>query len=196
MLLDLQNVTLFGLDTINYTGLLKAASITQQHIVFGNVVLLSEKDVRVSSGEDYSRFILTGLPGLINTDFVLIIQSDGYVLNPLAWDSDFMSYDYIGAPWDDMKVGNGGFSLRSYKFIKTASDLFINDSNPKFHPEDNYSCRLQYNKMIESGITFAPPSVAKNFSMEANPTYGYKWNGQFGFHNDRITDISDYENFT
>jgi hypothetical protein len=197
-MLYLDNVTLFGLDTINYEGLLEAAKLSKRHIHFNNVILLGPQDVDVKSGADYSRFMLGALPGLIHTEYVLVIQADGYVLNPDAWDADFMNYDYVGAPWPypERDVGNGGFSLRSSKFIQVAHYIYEGDSKPEFHPEDNYSCRIQYDKMIDLGIKFAPAILAKKFSMEGNPKYGFKWNGQFGFHNNRITDISDYANFT
>lgn len=196
-MLQLNNVTLFGLDTKRYPSLLKASAISCLRIQFGSVILFNEQQVTINSGKDYSEFIINKLPDYINTEFVLIIQADGYVLNPEAWDDRFLDYDYIGAPWlyDTMDVGNGGFSLRSKRFLDTARKIFQSDTNPDFHPEDNYLCRKKYHDMIKAGIKIAPASLAKNFSMEANAKYGNKWNGQFGFHNDRITDISDYEQF-
>lgn len=35
----------------------------------------------------------------IETDYVLIVQYDGFILNPKAWMDEFLEYDYIGAPW-------------------------------------------------------------------------------------------------
>ena len=52
---------------------------------------------------------------------MLLIQWDGYVVNPEAWDPAFLGCDYLGAKWywhdDGMRVGNGGFSLRSRRLL-------------------------------------------------------------------------------
>ena len=46
------------------------------------------------------------------TSHALMIQFDGYVLSGDRFSDNFLSYDYIGAPWphyQSHKVGNGGF---------------------------------------------------------------------------------------
>ena len=30
---------------------------------------------------------------------MLIVQDDGFIINKNLWDEEFLSYDYIGAPW-------------------------------------------------------------------------------------------------
>ena len=52
-------------------------------------------DPKITSLKTYSKFCLTELPSLITTDFVLIIQLDGYILNMDAWKDTFLDYDYI-----------------------------------------------------------------------------------------------------
>lgn len=47
----------------------------------------------------------------IPTEMILIFQTDTLFLEPALLDS-FMGYDYVGAPWKNGKVGNGGLSLR------------------------------------------------------------------------------------
>jgi hypothetical protein len=44
----------------------------------------------------------------------LIMHTDGLVCHT-DWDTlgRFVAYDYIGSPWRDLKVGNGGFSWRN-----------------------------------------------------------------------------------
>ena len=79
----------------------------------------------IDSIEAYCKFIVKDLVKHIDTDFVLICQHDGFILNPKAWTDDFYLYDYIGAPWwhqDHKAVGNGGFSLRSKKLLQVGSD--------------------------------------------------------------------------
>jgi hypothetical protein len=47
----------------------------------------------------------------IPTEIFLIFQTDSMILEPTLL-SMFMEYDYVGAPWRNHQVGNGGFSLR------------------------------------------------------------------------------------
>jgi hypothetical protein len=128
--------------------------------------------------QDYNTFILKELNNHISDGHVLIIQYDGYILNPSAWTPAFLEYDYIGAPWltqpvsEDCKVGNGGFSLRSKKLLEETSLLHYDGT-----PEDIFICRTKSQYLREKGIKFAPISVAHNFSIENLP---YK--NQFGFH--------------
>lgn len=95
---------------------------------------------------EYNYFILYGLGQLIDTDFALIVQNDGFVVNGNNWRNEFFDYDYIGAPipcyytisedgfiWQSgvdgwveqfgnypagaMTPQNGGFSLRSKRLL-------------------------------------------------------------------------------
>jgi len=140
----------------------------------------------------------------IDTSHMLFIHPDGFILNPDAWNDEWLEYDYIGAPWwfnDDINVGNGGFTLRSLKFLKTTAL----DENIKpiygqgknviyngFTPEDCLLCR-HYGPYLKSiGIKFAPEEVAMRFSIEPNAKYGSVWKDQFGFHN-LHTDLSTWK---
>jgi hypothetical protein len=137
---------------------------------------------KISSKGEYSQFIIKELDKYIETDFVLIIQHDGYVLDPSAWDDGFLEYDYIGAPWlesDGYNVGNGGFSLRSKKLQHIlATDDFIQSNHSA---EDVTICRL-YRPYLEEkyGIKFAPEELADKFSFElrepCQPTFGFHSN--------------------
>ena len=138
--------------------------------------------------EDYNKFMVSDLNSEIVDGHVLVIQYDGYILNPAAWTNDFLNYDYIGAPWitqpwpKAFTVGNGGFSLRSKKFLEHSSKLEYCDFTI---PEDVFLCRVNGQKLQDSGIKFAPFSVAYDFSVEDLP---YK--DQFGFHGKRTIMIS------
>jgi hypothetical protein len=135
---------------------------------------------RFSDVRDYSAFILSRLLGYINTSHVLIIQWDGFVHNPAAWDPAFLQFDYVGAPWPHFaapgNVGNGGFSLRSRKLLQAVSDQrFTWDGGA----EDVAICRHNRNWLeSEHGIRFAPSDVAARFSIE----HGAPPQGSFGFH--------------
>ena len=146
----------------------------------------------------YSHLFLYHLKEIIDTDFCLNIQSDGFIIDGNNWNDDFFQYDYIGAPWLQFKekncVGNGGFSLRSKKFIEACSKL---EYNPKIDfkqnipkeklitPEDWFCCVHSYEKMISQDIKFADIHTAYSFSVE-HPSFFKKY--------DR-NDISTYKSF-
>lgn len=178
--LELPNVTLFILDNKNIAGAEHAIEQSTKNIAFGEVVYLS--DIDLNSKEEYSNFMVRDLANYVKTDFVLVIQADGFILNSAAWDNNFLNYDYIGAPWwfnDKMNVGNGGFSLRSKKLL----DLLANDHTIKqTHPEDEIICRTYGEYLKSKGIKFAPTSVAEKFSIEAHGLRDKEYKGQFGFH--------------
>ena len=137
------------------------------------------KTCRMESRAAYSKFILKGLADHIETDFVLCVQWDGYVLNGQNWSDDFLAVDYIGAPWpqfdDEHDVGNGGFSLRSRRLLEACADSRI-DGN---EPEDLAICRNS-RPLLESdyGIRFADRELAGRFSYERTAPKGH----EFGFH--------------
>lgn len=147
----------------------------------------------IASVDDYSRFVMKELDRHIRTDFALLVQYDGFVLNPDCWSAEFQRYDYVGARWpfgDAMSVGNGGFSLRSKRLLRALQD-------PQFapvDPEDMAICRA-YRPVLEEryGIRFAPEEVADRFSFEAVPPDGQT----FGFHGlehlVEVFDMSDLE---
>lgn len=202
----LANVTLLGIDCVDISRLIMAADICQMSLEFGEVRLLSSlavdhPDVEIitpiKSKEDYSYFIIKKLNSFFDTEFVLIIQYDGFILNPKAWTNEFLQYDYIGAPWwynDGMNVGNGGFSLRSKKLQKI---LQVSSKIKNTFPEDHHICRTYRNYLEDNGIRFAPEKLARRFSIEGIPKklksdVQNKWTNEFGFHGLQKTDISNW----
>jgi tetratricopeptide (TPR) repeat protein len=146
----------------------------------------------IVSTEDYSRFMVKELDRHIDTDFVLVIQYDGFVLDASRWSDEFFAFDYIGARWsfgDGHDVGNGGFSLRSKKLLCALQDAAIDRS----FPEDEMICR-EYRGYLEQrhGIRFAPEALAERFSFETvkrGPTFGFHGLGHLA----RIVDMSAEE---
>ncbi len=80
-------------------------------------------------------------------------------------------------------VGGGGFSLRSRKLLKTVAQINYDSLNFPILNEDLIICHYLYKEMIDKGISFAPPELAAQFSIE-NPhhLYGQNANSVFGFH--------------
>lgn len=198
---QLPHVTLFGLDCIDAGRLLQAATICTSSFEFGQVRLLTSiptGDPRmtliepVRSISAYSDFMIKHLNTWIATPFAMVIQFDGFILNPDAWTDAFLEFDYIGAPWwldGRAVVGNGGFSMRSKKLLK----LLQTDPSvptPGDEPEDWFISVTLRDTLERNGIRFAPMELARRFSLEGNERDGIEWTGQFGFHGLRWTDIS------
>ena len=134
------------------------------------------------------------LDNYIDTDFAIVFQYDGFILNTNAWSSDFLKYDYIGAPWyhlGDLHVGNGGFSLRSKKLISWLSKNWQRVNVP-LHPEDVFISRFARPMLEKDGMVFADEMTASHFSKEGNE-HSVMWNGEFGFHGINYTDISHWK---
>jgi hypothetical protein len=64
-----------------------------------------------------------------------------------------------------------------------------------YAPEDHRMIRERGHLLQERGVVFAPEIMASKFALEANDKWGRKWNGQFGFHNVNITDISGSKDY-
>lgn len=216
---ELKNVTLLGIDCVDVERLRLAMSICQDNFEFTEIKILTSLDVAnpenvvkikaVNSTEEYSNFIINDLWQYIDTTHVLLVQHDGFILNPEAWTDEYLDYDYIGAPWlvadwsvtnfsfpqeliGKFVVGNGGFSLRSKKILELASKLSQAGIIIKLHPEDVSLC-VWYRELLEDkGIKFAPIDLAKRFSFESEDRNNYSWDGQFGFHGLKWTDISKW----
>ena len=104
---------------------------------------------------------------------------DGYILDGSLWTEKFLKYDYVGAPWapnthftknsgTEIRVGNGGFSLRSRKLLRTptALDIPFSDYGTGFWHEDGFLCVHNREVLELYGIKFAPVEVAAQFSTE------------------------------
>ncbi len=152
--------------------------------------VIQEKKLR--DHKTYSEVCIFELHKYIETDFFLIIQADGFVLNPDKWSSSFLDYDYIGAVAhlagiDPPIVGNGGFSLRSKKILHSTLELAKNESELKqrfkvqdYFFEDYVLCVVLRHFLEDRGIKFAPLEVANQFSVEPFCINSPK--NSFGFH--------------
>lgn len=193
-MLELSGVTLCCVDTRNHALALRALVKSQQAIRFGRTLLLTDAmpggvavpaaieivAIRdIPSRDAYSEFVLKSLLRCIETPHVLLVQWDGYVVNPAAWDPAFLECDYIGAKWfwadAGERVGNGGFSLRSRKLLEALQD-------PRIQLVDNEDVTIGrvFRPLLETehGIRFADEALADRFSFEA----AYPIGKPFGFH--------------
>jgi len=189
-MLELPSVTLCCIDTANPLLALRALRQSSAGIRFARTLLLTDRSIDVSdievrlispiaSRSEYSAFVLKKLLDHIETPHLLLIQWDGYVINPSAWRDEFLACDYIGAKWfwheDAHRVGNGGFSLRSRKLLVALQDPRIELDGA----EDETICR-KFRPYLEQehGIVFASEALADEFAFEA----AYPIGKPFGFH--------------
>lgn len=213
MKINLPSVTLLGIDCLDIERLSIAMNVSQKNIQFGATKLLSSlktEDKRlitipeIKTVDAYSLFCIKSLLEYVETENALIVQHDGFILNPNTWRDDFLEYDYIGAPWlvedwliNDYHfpkkllgrkiVGNGGFSLRSRKFLEVGSWLYGMGKLPQTNPEDIAQCVWYRDLFEKEGIKFAPIELAEKFSIEGE---NFVYSNQFGFHSYVWTDIS------
>lgn len=193
---NLPTVTLVCIDCTDKVHLAeRAIDKSLEQCNFGQVKLLTHDVTRrhaveiapLRTIEQYSNFVIRDLHRYIDTRHCLIIQSDGYVLNGAAWTNEFLSFDYIGAPWRQWKiVGNGGFSLRSKKLLETTAQ-HATYTNP--HPEDAWICYAHRGALEQKGIKFGTFALAELFAFEGREYNGKTWQGAaysidntFGFH--------------
>ena len=193
-MLDLSTVTLCCVDTLNHALALRALALSRREIRFARSVLVTDdlpaglalpegielaRIEPLASRDAYSQFVLKELGRFVDTPHVLLIQWDGYVVNPQAWDPAFLGCDYLGAKWywcdDGMRVGNGGFSLRSRRLLDALRDPRIE----LVEAEDATICRT-HRPLLEReyGIVFGSEEEADRFSFEA----AYPVGKPFGFH--------------
>jgi hypothetical protein len=191
--MNLSQITLVAItDENKYKDTIKAVDFSCKDIDFGDINIISNveqstnkykhiKNELVNDLVGYNNICIHGLSELINTEFCLIIQWDGFIINPNLWTNDFLNYDYIGAPWDHAssknRVGNGGFSLRSKKFLDISNTLDYNPHECEWiydwqknyrdiKPEDWFLCYESYEYMINHNIKFPSPKIASTFAIE------------------------------
>lgn len=208
-MLKLPEVTLVTCSNVNIEKTIFAMEHSLSLAQFGDAKFITNEvyfdhsqfeviqEPRLKDYCSYSEVMLFELHKYIETKFCLIIQADGFILNPNKWQNDFMEYDYIGACiynnkfWGEgeVKVGNGGFSLRSKKILSAPHEYFGNEKNFRdyfnYYPgsilwEDYAICVTAGEYYKSKGIKFATENIANQFSIE--PYHFDSPKNSFGFH--------------
>ena len=215
-MISLPNITLVAATSVDLEATELALRISSHEIEFGAIkffcsepVIASEPKIKIETIPrmdlvGYSKFILNDLHHYVDTDYCLVVQSDGFVLNASSWDPKFLSYDYIGAPWPQKLflqpwnlelnmqkncVGNGGFSLRSKKLLIETAKIDFNSLTFPTQSEDLIICHYLYDHFINIGIRFPDPEIAARFSIESqDAVYGQNPMTVFGFHGKILRD--------
>ncbi len=204
----LRDVTLCCADTQHPNLAVRAMRHCMRQVTFARAVLFTNPALltvpadgiiivptQLRSRDEYSVFMLRGMLNHVHTSHALIVQWDGWILNPSCWTDEFLRYDYVGAPSLDydylpvplpadhekFRMGNGGFCLRSRRLLQA---LQVPDM-AAFHPEDVCICHHHRQRLeTEFGLQFAPLHVGARFAYERphanHPTFGF--HGIFNFH--------------
>lgn len=207
--LELNNITILCIDGVDPNQGLKALKYSMREINFAKSIMISHEEpnnipdniqfeqIEPLTHDSYSPFVLHNLWRYVETDYCLLINDDGFIINPDLWSFEFLKFDYIGAPWKNYgqinRVGNGGFSLRSKKLIDLCR--YINPY-PGEH-EDGAICIRHKNFLESNGCKFAPVEVAMKFSLESRiPECDFDLNNSFGFHGrGHPENVQDHDGF-
>lgn len=189
--LDLQQVTLVAVTSVNVAATVIALERSMAQVSFGAVKLITDhapealppgiewvKIASLASASAYSGFVLERLADHVATSHALLVQWDGHVINADRWRPEFLDHDYIGAAWpqfdDGFDVGNGGFSLRSRALMEACRASGFRPS----HPEDLAIGRENRAWLEAQGLRFASAALADVFSAERRGDPA----ASFGFH--------------
>ncbi|MCQ2497391.1 MAG: hypothetical protein MJ133_00240 [Lachnospiraceae bacterium] len=110
--LQLKNVTLVAMTSVNIQATIKALKYSMKDIDFGAVKLITHrrprfmtrkikfsKTTKLTNIDDFNYKMFYELGSHIDTEFALIVHADGFVVHPEKWQDEFLDYDYIGSPW-------------------------------------------------------------------------------------------------
>lgn len=175
-MIQLPEVTIILLTNRDFEGAKRALDKSCEQINFGGAKIIW--DEKCNSIEVWNEKMIKELPRYIDTSHALIVHQDGYVINSELWQLEWLSYDFIGAPWplpvDDysyrdeegalVRVGNS-VSLRSKKLMDLVAtrpmDFHYGNNN-----EDGQICCWNRKWLESQGCKFAPFEQAILFSKE------------------------------
>ena len=188
----LDNVTLLAVSSVNIKATLKALLHSMKKIDFARVLFLTDAEPRqnispkihfvkipkIDNINAFNNFMVYDLHKYIDTDFILQIHYDGFVVHPELWSNDFLQFDYLGSPWPEDKcfvcpdgqmsrVGNS-VGIRSKRLLELPSKLGLK-MTPGIdgtYNEDVFLCVTSRRILEENGCKFAPLQIAARFGKE------------------------------
>ena len=133
----------------------------------------------------YNEFCIKDLHKHVQTEHLLLIQDDGFILNPDLWTDEFLNYDYVGSAspprisFNDELIYNGGFSLRSKKLLELCGRFKEYKYKSDCVQEDVFIFK-NYKYFIENNMKFPSPLIASIFSNAHDNDFSFI--KSFGFH--------------
>ena len=205
-MINLPDVTLIALTSIKIPQTISALEKSYSGIKFGDVKLVTDKEFchknikrevcpPMNNIDEYNYYCFVELGKHVDTTHALVIQHDSWILRHWLWDNDWLKWDYLSAPWpivensyianngERVRVGNGGFSLRSKLLMDIPK---INNwglrSEQGWSNEDGNICCYWRKEFLELKIKYAPVEVAARFSFENETPENREMDDIFGFH--------------
>lgn len=183
-------ITYVIIDTDQYVLAKTALDISVSKFPVGRVLVFSDNVEKwsgypvilinkIETPEEYNKIVIEELPKYLETDFCIVMQYDGFILNEKEFSNYFYYYDYIGAIWpgnNPYNVGNGGFSWRSKRLVDAVANVAHLRTHGQY--EDMFIGRkIRGYIEHEYQLRFASSGIAQHFSMELVkspfPTFGF-----------------------
>lgn len=191
--LKLPNVTLAAATSVLVPETIKALEYSMRGIDFGEVVLITHKKPKhlpegitykhideMTNIDSFNYNMVYNLGDYIDTDYVLLVHYDGFVVHPEMWQDAFLDYDYIGSPWPLPKVegtfldANGNLcrvgnsvSIRSKRLLEYPKKAGIPwETDDGCMHEDGFLCIYIKHLLEEAGMRIAPLELAAQFGHE------------------------------
>lgn len=196
--LQLPSVTLCIIDCVNAQRAVKVLEHCKTKADFGAVKLLTHvpvdyehkvKIMPLNSLIAYSIFMLTRFHQYIDTEHCLIVQRDGWVLNPESFDMSWLELDYVAPLFMQYdKIGSGGFSLRSKRLMKNVSENTIEWDGTDKHAHEIQDSQGYYEDGVISlsgrfsHFNFCSLKQGADFAVGGNRNPEYFRERPFGFH--------------
>ena len=213
--LKLPNVTLIAVTSVKLYETIKALTYSMRDIEFGEVVLVTHRKPlglpkgitykhteKITDIDQFNYLMAYELGSYVNTDYIILVHYDGFIVHPEMWRNEFLQYDYIGSPWplptaehstyydedgNVCRVGNS-VSLRSKRLLEypKKAGLEWKPASDGFYNEDIFLCCMNKVKIEKAGMKFAPIEVARFFGREhtipetegVTPFLFHKWWGE------------------
>lgn len=214
--LKLPQVTICAMTSVLVQETIKAMEYSMQEIEFGAAVIITHKKPKnlpsnitykyIEELTDIDRFnyeTVYNMGDYIDTEFVLLVHYDGFVVNPQSFKQEFLEYDYIGSPWPLPKEGDtttyrdihgnicrvgNSVSIRSKRLLDFPRKANIPWTSEKgWFNEDGFICCRNKHLFEEAGMKFAPLELAIHFGhehmipeiqgKEIQPFVFHKWAG-------------------
>jgi len=130
--------------------------------------------------QDYNRLLFTeDFYKKIPTEIFLIFQTDSMIC-PIEKDkiNDFLKFDYVGGPWSNGSVGNGGLSLRKKsKMLSKIRNCVTNGEDSGDLNEDGFfsddKCEPLSKPDFETAKLFSNETVYSEYSFGVHKPWPY-----------------------
>jgi len=190
--IKIPDVTLLAISSTEEEGSIKSLVKCCEQIEFGDVKFVSHKKPEsmpdfitweycpeIKSYREFDQYVFPYMGEHVQTSHMLMVQTHAYILHPELWDDNWLVYDFIGAPWQErpefisvstgemVRVGNGGFSLRSKKLLDLPLKLNLPVVIDRGYSSDDGLINSYYRKIfLDNGIKYPSVDVAAKFAFE------------------------------